>query len=233
MSTIVVETLDESAIYKTIQESGVCVIPHHLIDCSQLTSEASEIIQEAERRNFEEYSPGVAEKLFVKSSIAKQASKYPKICDYFSHPLFRSVFDSVTNGEGTFCEDIYMTKEVRNDRGLARNGYLHFDRNWAFKVMVYLSDVTEGCGPFSVVPGSHDLGRSLRQLGWEKYKKYGNVPNRSEVDLPDVSKLLGETQPIYGKAGTVILFDTDIFHLGGLVETGKHRWIIRSHCRSW
>lgn len=228
-----VDSLDQSAIYAKIQEWGVCVLSHDLLDISELRVEASKILSNAEKNNLGEYSPGFADKVFIKSSLVEQAKRFPNICSYFELPLFQSIFSQLSNNSGTYCEDVYMTKEIFSDKELARNGYLHFDRNWSFKIMVYLSDVDDGCGPFSVVEKSHHLGKALRQLGWEKNKAFGKIPNRAEIDFPDIHKLLGDIQPIYGKAGTVILFNSDVFHLGGLVKPEKERWIIRSHSRCW
>jgi hypothetical protein len=228
-----VKKLCDSDIYNNLKEWGLCVISPNLFDISDLRAEAAHLLIKAEKNNRGDYSPGFAEKVFTKSSLEKQILNFPNICSYFGQTTFKAVFNEISNHSGTYCEDVYMTKEIRSNRGLARNGYLHFDRNWALKTLVYLSDVDEGCGPFSAVPKSHHLGKSLRQLGWDKHKSFKMVPNRAGIDFPDVSKLLGDAQPIYGKAGTVIIFNTDTFHLGGVVEAGKQRWIIRSHSRSW
>jgi hypothetical protein len=233
MSPFYIKTKDEDQIKRTFDEWGGCVLLPSMFDISNMSTEAANIMVNVENENNDNYVAGYANKVFIKSSLDNQIANYPEICRFFGEPLLQSLFEKITCGKGTFCEDVYMTKEIYNHERLARNGFLHFDRNWAFKVIVYLSDVEEGCGPFSVVPKSHGLGKSLRLLGWEKYKAFENIPNRATIDFPDISKLLGDTQPIYGKAGTVIIFDSDIFHLGGVVKPEKEKWIIRSHSRYW
>jgi hypothetical protein len=233
MDPFYVKTKDQEHIKQVFDEWGICIFPPGIFDISEMRSEALNIMVNVENENNGSYAAGYATKVFTNSSLDRQITNYPEICHFFDEPLFQSLFDSVTCGAGTFCEDVYMTKEIYSDERLARNGYLHFDRNWGFKILVYLSDVEEGCGPFSVVPKTHLLGKSLRQLGWDKHKNFEMIPNRADIDFPDVSHLLGNVQPIYGKAGTVVIFDTDILHLGGVVELGKKRWIIRSHSRSW
>ena len=57
-----------------------------------------------------------------------------------------------------YCKEIYATYDYLNDKGLGRNGYLHFDRYWAFKFFIYLTDVDKSNGAFSCVPGSHIKG---------------------------------------------------------------------------
>ena len=111
------------------------------------------------------------------------------------------------------------------------NQHLHFDRWRSLKAMVYLTDVGEGDGPFSVVPGSHKKGAELRR----SYRSlpYGIRPNRVKLDFPeDYEKPVS----IHGSAGTLILFDSDIFRSGGDILEGRERKLIRSHwyySRKW
>ena len=64
--------------------------------------------------------------------------------------------------ENIICQDVMMTHEYKNEE-VARNNWLHFDRLRCWKAVVYLTDVEEGCGPFSVIPQSHKTGHQLRQ----------------------------------------------------------------------
>ena len=123
--------------------------------------------------------------------------------------------------------DVFITHDYIVDKGLARNGFLHFDRYRKFKFMVYLSDVDETCGPLSVIPGSHKIGKELREKEWRNITTYEGLKNRIEMDHPDIydeSKII----PITGKAGTLTIFDTDVFHMGGKTNGGQ-RLIMRSH----
>ena len=126
--------------------------------------------------------------------------------------------------ENIVCQDVMMTHEYKNDE-IARNNWLHFDRLRCWKAMVYLTDVEKGCGPFSVVPKSHKTGYQLRQA-FINAPSYEEKRNRIKLDYPE---LYEEPTPLYGPAGTLILFDTDIFHWGGKGETGNERKLIRSH----
>ena len=120
------------------------------------------------------------------------------------------------------CKDVMITHDFLNKFEI--NQHLHFDRWRSLKAMVYLTDVGEGDGPFSVVPGSHKKGAELRR----SYRSlpYGIRPNRVKLDFPeDYEKPVS----IHGSAGTLILFDSDIFHSGGDILEGRERKIIRSH----
>ena len=56
--------------------------------------------------------------------------------------------------------------------------------------------------------------------------RYENRPNRIELDYPE---LYQEPLGLIGTSGTLILFDSDIFHLGGKIEKDHERTLIRSH----
>lgn len=120
------------------------------------------------------------------------------------------------------CRDIMLTHDYLNKFEI--NQYLHFDRWRSLKAMVYLSEVSEGNGAFSVVPGSHKKGSELRKA--HNILPYNIRPNRIEIDFPEFNKTPVQ---IYGSAGTLILFDSDIFHCGGNIHKGRERKLIRSH----
>ena len=60
-------------------------------------------------------------------------------------------------------------------------------------------------------------------------KSFKDVKNLIELDYPelyDESKLI----PVEGKAGTLIVFDSDLFHQGGKInKKGAERIVIRMH----
>lgn len=84
------------------------------------------------------------------------------------------------------------------------------------KVFIYLSNVDEGCGPFTyVIKSTHG-------------KKYGslfpqNPPEGSYPNTEDVERLINpnDMKVMTGKAGTVIFCDTTGIHRGGYATTGE------------
>ena len=121
------------------------------------------------------------------------------------------------------CQEVFITHECKTGI-LTRPNQLHFDRLRSLKVMVYITDVNEKCGPLSVVPGSHKKSRSLR-------RQFINMPyeNRQNIIKKYYPHLYENPTKICGGKGTVIFFDSDVFHLGGKNEIGHERKIIRSH----
>jgi len=129
-----------------------------------------------------------------------------------------------------YSSAIYATWDYKNDKGLARNGWLHFDRENCLKYFLYLTDIDKTNGALHISPKSRKKGEELRKVAWNKNKNYGSVLNRIEIDYPDLLEEYPD-YPIEYPAGTLIVFDTDTFHKGGLCETDKSRLIVRAHCK--
>lgn len=121
-------------------------------------------------------------------------------------------------------QEIYITYE-NDPNHITRNNYLHFDRWRCMKSLVYLEDVYEDSGPFTIVSGSHIKGAELRKK-FRNHQDYETIYNRIDLDYPEIEY---ELLPIVGPAGTTVLFDTDLFHMGGSVKEGFSRTVIRSH----
>ena len=166
----------------------------------------------------------------------------------FSKPWMKELF--LTYNKKTskgFFNSIYSTHDYKFDGSIGRNGYLHFDRNLSLKYFLYLNDVTKENGAFFIQPNSHKLGKGLREKAWGKFiptpndnllkkvllklfgKHFSVVKNRLELDYPelyDPKKLI----PVEGRAGTLIVFDSDVFHQGGKInKKGAERIVLRMH----
>lgn len=126
--------------------------------------------------------------------------------------------------------EIFITHEFIPDTQ-ERNGYLHFDRLHTFKIFFYLTDVTNECGPFEAVPGSHIKGKELRTSEWKRTTDYSKIKNRLAIDYPELGYTEESGTKILGPAGTLIVFDTDCFHKGGEVQPDHERIVLRTHNR--
>ena len=121
------------------------------------------------------------------------------------------------------CQEVFITHEYKTNI-LTRPNQLHFDRLRSLKIMVYVSDVDENSGPLSVVPGSHKTSRVIRrQFSKMEYEHRNNIIKQHYPHLYE------EPVKICGNKGTMIFFDSDVFHLGGKNEENYERKIIRSH----
>lgn len=166
----------------------------------------------------------------------------------FSKPWMKDLFLKYNNNISKgFFTNIYSTHDYKFDGSIGRNGYLHFDRNASLKYFLYLNDVTKENGAFFIQPNSHKLGKKLREKAWGRFiptpndnllkkvffklfgKHFSDIKNRIELDYPELydSKRL---IPVEGKAGTLIVFDSDILHQGGKINKhGLERIVLRMH----
>ena len=134
-------------------------------------------------------------------------------------------------GEDPKFNEIFLTHDYINTEGLARNGWLHYDRIPTLKFFMYLTDCDSRSGAFRYVPGSYEVGKRLRETSILESNNYENIKNRLEVDYPDLGYTKHDTAAVEGPAGTMFIFHSDLFHCGGLVEDGFSREIIRMHVR--
>lgn len=148
----------------------------------------------------------------------------------FTTPQLKNAKDKVFPTGCNFTE-IFISHEFTDAYGLERNGYLHFDRIWTFKYFYYLTDVmSHANGPLCVAPRSHRLGQKLRSQ--ELHKPYEFQRNQIERDYPEIySEIQSQVTPIFGPAGTLIVFNTDLFHMGGKVKDNQERKVCRLHMR--
>ena len=125
--------------------------------------------------------------------------------------------------KGIVCQEVFITHEYKTNV-LTRPNQLHFDRLRSLKVMVYMSDVDKNSGPLSVVAGSHKKSCIIRrQFSKMKYENKNNIIKQHHPHLYE------DPVEIYGNKGTIIFFDSDVFHLGGKNKENYERKIIRSH----
>ena len=163
-------------------------------------------------------------------SLEENRTTNPTISAAFDSEILEDI-KSKAFPNGCGFTEIFVTHEFTGKEGLERNGYLHFDRIWTFKYFYYLTDVKElSDGPLRVVPKSHHLGAATRlgQVG----KPYELQKNRIRIDYPEIyNSFENEISPILGDAGTLVIFGTDTFHMGGNVANNRERKVCRLHMR--
>ena len=202
----ITETFD---IINTIKEFGICRVPGY-IDPTKLYDEVFDIIKDVPEKSY---------KFGKLKALSKNLFfNYEEMSNIFRGENLNKVSTRYINNVIT---EAVITHDYRSDKGIAKNGYLHYDRKHSLKFFIYLHDVTDKDGPFSVVPRTHIVGRDLRE----------NNPDKTSdifLDYPHLNYKMCDVLPITGKAGDLIIFDTDIFHLGGLLKGGE-RLTIKGH----
>jgi len=100
----------------------------------------------------------------------------------------------------------------------------HFDRDRRFKVMIYLSDVSEENGPISFAEVSQDDLASIEKTRLGLLQASDCPPvEMSKRNVVKTSLL----KNVVGPAGSVVVFDTNNPHCAGSVEEGRSREVFR------
>lgn len=242
MDIIEPKTLEISKLKSILDQKGIFKIESHLtlFEIDNLKSE----VLEYHKTHGNPYPFGSTYAINNPKGLPNESLQK----NVFSKPWMKELFFAFNNtiSKG-FFNSIYSTHDYKFDGSVGRNGFLHFDRNASLKYFLYLNDVTKENGAFFIQPNSHKLGKKLRQKAWGNLipkpndsfflkiiiklfgKPFKDVKNRIELDYPelyDESKLI----PVEGKAGTLIVFDSDLFHQGGKInKKGAERIVLRMH----
>jgi ectoine hydroxylase-related dioxygenase (phytanoyl-CoA dioxygenase family) len=138
---------------------------------------------------------------------------------FFSQDL-RGISRAYWRGGIRHCHEIYVARHVVGGKGMAQD--LHIDVIHQLKFFVCLNDMSAKNGAFEFVPQSHRWSQRLRAERWREITFENREITR---DLPvDV----GAPTPVEVRAGSLVVFDTDLFHRAGTVHEGE-RWVVRGH----
>ena len=207
-----------NSVLTNLKSDGVCVIDDYTKG-DELSNLREEVVRLCETRG-EIYEFG---KNYRGSNLLSHKTHAPHIFNAFDKSWMKELNKNYQNQR--FCENIFGTHDYKvSTNGSAANGWLHFDKRITLKFLIYLTHVNRSNGVFYCSPGSHLVTPQLRKE-IKDYKK----ERRLKLNFPTIVEQY-PPEPVIGKAGTLIVFDTDVFHLGGKVEDGKERVVIRGHC---
>ncbi len=208
-------------IMNTIFDQGVVVIPEYL-KTNELISlnEEFERIKRMEDKSYVkniEYSQGIGKKVYLHKIPEGELTALQNI---FSSHRMKSVSSRYFSEDHLINEEIFVVNDIVGSRHIAND--LHFDVLQTLKFFLYLTDTDVSNGAFYCVPGSHLYAKKLRE---SKTVSFSNRDITRELPMEDKKEV-----PIVGPAGTLIIFDTDTFHRGGIVSKGERR-VMRGHTR--
>ena len=201
-----------------LKEDG-CFVVENSISKEDLKLLKEEILNKCSKGKKYEFG-----KLYRGTSI-DQYSKKSALYKFFTQSWMKELTKAYTSQP--FGKSIIATHDYINTSDWARQGWLHFDRQKSFKFFLYLTDVDSTCGALHLSPGSVKEGETLnKKLSASQYES----KRRLETSYPDLVEKY-PPEAVEGSAGTLIVFDTDTFHKGGVVEEGKERLIVRMHTK--
>jgi len=224
--------MTNNEILEKIKKDGYCVVnKFNNEEVSIIRSELNEIYL-----TIPDYSS-----LYSKTNLEENSYSYGKHLRFASLdeiPSFKNLFlnknlSSVTKGYlGNNCIEnlqIFSTYDYKlqsYDKEKPRNSYWHFDPYYSLKYFIYLQDTTIENGCLRIIPNTINKTKELRsKIPFEEICKTGY-----QVDglLQEVDKPIN----LEAKAGDVVIFDTDLFHVGAnLLQDGLERMVIIVHNR--
>jgi hypothetical protein len=221
---------------------GIVRIQNYLKDVSPIKDELLDIFNQIPNPNYQ-FGKAIRTDAGPDESTTFPLDKCANIVKFFKKSQWKEDiargYQSLKMG---FAQDIFSTYDYVHDKGLATQGWVHFDLLQRFKFFLHVTDLDEDNGCFCAALGSHKLTPELRKRNSKPQWRFGRysgddgIPGPlddkrtegSQNHFPDIEY---ELTPMTGLAGTLLIFDSDIFHKGGTVQEGKERIVVRSH--SW
>ena len=163
-------------------------------------------------------------KKWHKDFLSEKSSEISQIEEFTNSKIVHSIID--TNRYKKYkLHSIFATLDRKKTKHIAQDP--HFDRMPTLKFMLYLNDMDKNNGAFMLSPGSqHWVKKNF------KFPRPAFVSKKFLEDTRTIPQIIIDNlKPIEGKAGTVIIFDTDTIHHQGLVKNGESR-IMRFHFSS-
>jgi len=131
-------------------------------------------------------------------------------------------FTDALKVSGIALDKVWFVKSQSKDTDPNKLPYLpHFDKHRYLKAMIYLHDVVEDHGPihFGRLLNPAEIDTRRRRLP-ANYKDLG-------LNTIKASEMISGMEPVLGKTGDVIFFDTNAAHRAGIVSEGFERNVIR------
>lgn len=221
---------DVSETYDCLVNYGAAVIPNYC-DPKILVGLRDEFFKVLDDRDPSylypiDYMPGKAQSIM---RSAEGLKSYPVMHEFFADPKMNDLNCRYIGDDKFFNYEIYATHEYLPGLEIAPT---HFDKLWTLKFMLYLNDVGPLNAPFGVIPFSQKVGRA-------RFREIFTVNNIQVLSMSDdlyqsmnnssVPEDLGPIVDIVGSAGTMVIFDSDVFHHAGCISPGCDRRILRAH----
>lgn len=205
-------------IYKTLHQHGFAVIHNYFNkeDISNIILEANRVLNEnsdkIEILDKEECSND--ERLFY----AEKFSKYLRD-KLYNNQDFIDIVKRYTK-RNTFGNKKLLINRLVYEPGKIKNsgaGWHRDNHNCQFKVIIYLTDVTDKNGNFQWITNSSKIHIGYPEPRTKNYNtRYHNRTIDHLLKTNENTKLINIT----GKAGTVIIADTTYIHRGNIIQEG-------------
>jgi hypothetical protein len=166
------------------------------------------------------YRPGTQSRAIELRRLQLHAWLAPALLALFGSSLVVTLTREYLGLGARIADGIYLTHDLPHPTPVT---WLHFDRIHALKFFIYLTPTHVTNGALATIPGSRAYGHRQRLDHVRAGVSVRDIP----IIQPDT--LMDLAVPLDGEAGTMIVFDTDVLHMGGIVRSGTERRILRGH----
>lgn len=211
------------ALFAALDQKGVAVF-ENFVDPVTVVGLREEFQVACRRRHktTENFKNGMQFRILADDAETERISE---IRDFFANEVLKSTVSAILPESGVYGVD-YVGTWDQAKREFLPITHTHFDYFRTIKAMVYLDDTGEDNGAFRYAAGTHRRNAKFRQSFLAKGYSLTSMPNIVKSD--QVSDHGIEMQPYCGAAGTLLVFDTEGFHTGGVIRPGCARRTIRS-----
>jgi len=156
----------------------------------------------------------------IREITAKSISKEPLFEEIMKK--IHKKFEKITDFLDLKFDKLWLVRSRPNNANNTTLPYIpHIDKRRYLKAMVYLHDVHLEHGPIHLGKLKNDINieQKRKELPLDYKEKGLNSIKNDEID--------GKLNPITGKAGDVIFFDTNTPHKAGIIDKGYSREVLR------
>jgi hypothetical protein len=151
----------------------------------------------------------------------KALNDFPSIAALFRGEFIQTVARAYyAPHEVDVNDEVFITHEKPAEQPILP---WHFDRVQSIKFWFYLTDTTVQNGAFEYCPGTHWEGHYRAGYHLSQGCAVEDIPNDIDEDL------IHNPVSLELKAGDMLIFDSDGFHRGGVVQSGNERRVLRGH----
>ena len=146
---------------------------------------------------------------------------FPEITKLFRNDFLKKIAEAYfAPHEIDFNDEVFATHEKPAETPILP---WHFDRMQSIKFWFYLTDTTRENGAFEYCPNTHWEGHYRAGFHLSQGCGVEDIPN--DID----ESLIRNPVSLELKAGDLLIFDSDGFHRGGIVQPDQERRVLRGH----
>lgn len=213
-----------SAITEALSEYGIAVLPEYLgnHEVTAIAEHVRRLLNNHPRyaQPLNSYPDGNG----IRVERERVSIEDAQLASVFDQPWMRQVAETFFGPQPyVFNHDLMIVLDVVGTEHLAQQ--VHYDRMPQLKFFLYLTDTSVTNGAFHCLPGSHHHAKKIQQENRRRLR----LPSSAETRLRTPELTTGLI-PVEGRAGNLMVIDSDIAHRGTQIRRGQR---LSVRCRSY